>query len=166
MTIPLGRPLPDASRDLPGRRRRKRASPAPVPKDRSAGRPYAILLPVGFAMPLPSPAARCGVRTFLSGPKLAQALLKNLTRPRRVPGQGFPVSSRPEKILQGRYVRAIAINPALGRGHPLFYGCAPGRVVRQANGNCDIVIDRIGYRLRNAHPPEDRRGMSAPHKRA
>jgi len=61
MTIPLGRPLPDASRDLPGRRRRKRASPAPVPKDRSAGRPYAVLLPVGFAMPLPFPAARCAL---------------------------------------------------------------------------------------------------------
>ena len=61
MTIPLGRPSPDASRDLPGRRRRKRASPAPVPKDRSAGRPYAVLLPVGFALPPPLPAARCAL---------------------------------------------------------------------------------------------------------
>ena len=60
MTIPLGRPSPDASRDLPGRRR-KRASPAPVPKDRSAGRPYAVLLPVGFALPPPLPAARCAL---------------------------------------------------------------------------------------------------------
>ncbi len=39
MTIPLGRPLPDASRDLPGRRRRKRAWPAPVPC--GIGRPAA-----------------------------------------------------------------------------------------------------------------------------
>jgi len=39
MTIPLGRPLPDASRDLPGRRRRKRAWPAPIP--RGIGRPAA-----------------------------------------------------------------------------------------------------------------------------
>jgi len=61
MTIPLGRPLPDASRDLPGRRRQKPAWPAPVPKDRPAGRPYAVLLPVGFTMPLPSPAARCAL---------------------------------------------------------------------------------------------------------
>src|SRR6266436_6193222 len=39
MTIPLGRPLPGASRDLPGRRRRKRAWPAPVPC--GIGRPAA-----------------------------------------------------------------------------------------------------------------------------
>jgi len=61
MTIPLGRPLPDASRDLPGRRRRKRALPAPAPKDRSAGRPYAVLLLVGFALPPPLPEARCAL---------------------------------------------------------------------------------------------------------
>ncbi len=61
MAIPLGRPLPDASRDLPGRRRRKRASTAPVPEDRPAGRPYAVLLPVGFTLPPPSPAARCAL---------------------------------------------------------------------------------------------------------
>ena len=61
MAIPLGRPLPDASRDLPGRRRWKRASPAPVPKDRSAGRPYAVLLPVGFTVPLALPSARCAL---------------------------------------------------------------------------------------------------------
>ncbi len=39
MTIPLGRPLPDASRDLPGRQRRKRAWPAPFPC--GIGRPAA-----------------------------------------------------------------------------------------------------------------------------
>ena len=61
MTIPLGRPLPDASRDLPGRRRQKPAWPAPVLKDRPAGRPYAVLLPVGFALPPPLPAARCAL---------------------------------------------------------------------------------------------------------
>ena len=39
MTIPLGRPLPDASRDLPGRRWRKRSLPAPIPC--GIGRPAA-----------------------------------------------------------------------------------------------------------------------------
>src|SRR5262245_9116408 len=61
MTIPLWRPLPGASRDLPGRRARKRAMPAPIREDRSAGRPYSVLLPVGFAVPPPLPAARCAL---------------------------------------------------------------------------------------------------------
>src|ERR1700726_4538376 len=54
MTIPLGRPLPDASRDRPGRQ----GGDAPGPKAR---RPYLVLLPVGFALPLPLPAARCAL---------------------------------------------------------------------------------------------------------
>jgi hypothetical protein len=60
--IHLGRPLPDASRDLPGRRGgnavRRRRSPE---GNRPAGRPYAVLLPVGFALPPPLPAARCAL---------------------------------------------------------------------------------------------------------
>ena len=54
MTIPLGRPLPDASRDRPGRRR---GNP-PGPK---ACRPYLVLLPVGFTLPPPLPAVRCAL---------------------------------------------------------------------------------------------------------
>ncbi len=50
--IPLGRPLPDASRNLPGRLAGKPAG-TEVPR-----RPYSVLLPVGFAMPVPSPAPR------------------------------------------------------------------------------------------------------------
>ena len=56
MAIPLGRPLPGASRDLPGRPARKPACP------RQGGRrPYLVLLPVGFAVPSPSPAPRCAL---------------------------------------------------------------------------------------------------------
>src|SRR6202166_4926254 len=54
MTIPLGRPLPDASRDRPG----CRGGNAPDPKVRH---PYLVLLPVGFALPPPLPAARCAL---------------------------------------------------------------------------------------------------------
>ena len=50
MAIPLGRPLPDASRDRPGRRRGNTAAGCP------ACRPYLVLLPVGFAVPPPLPA--------------------------------------------------------------------------------------------------------------
>src|SRR5689334_20065472 len=55
MTIPLGRPSPSASRDRPGRRRE--SAPGPF----GARRPYLVLLPVGFAMPPPLPAARCAL---------------------------------------------------------------------------------------------------------
>ena len=61
MTIHLGRPLPDASRDRPGRRRGN--SPAGVPPESAtpACRPYLVLLPVGFAVPPPLPGARCAL---------------------------------------------------------------------------------------------------------
>src|SRR5476649_1293232 len=52
MAIPLGRPLPNASRDRPGRRRGNTAAGCP------ACHPYLVLLPVGFALPLPLPVAR------------------------------------------------------------------------------------------------------------
>jgi len=52
MTIHLGRPLLDASRDRPGRRRGNPRAGCP------ACRPYLVLLPVGFAVPLTLPLAR------------------------------------------------------------------------------------------------------------
>ena len=58
MTIPLGRSLPTASRDLPGRRRE--SPPATIREDVS-GRPYSVLLPVGFTMPVPSLGPRCAL---------------------------------------------------------------------------------------------------------
>gem|GEM_PF-2177879 len=56
MTIHLGRPLPDASSNQPGRR----------PGNGCSGRdlrcrPYSVLLPVGFALPRPLPTARCAL---------------------------------------------------------------------------------------------------------
>jgi len=56
MAIHLGRPLPDASRDLPGRRR---GNPPAV--ESPACRPYLVLLPVGFTLPPPLPGARCAL---------------------------------------------------------------------------------------------------------
>src|SRR5580765_2248014 len=52
MASPLGRPLPNASRDRPGRRRGNPRAGCP------ACRPYLVLLPVGFAVPLALPLAR------------------------------------------------------------------------------------------------------------
>jgi len=56
ITIHLGRPLPDASRDLPEERRGK--PPGPVARPTSS---YMVLLPVGFVLPPPSPVARCAL---------------------------------------------------------------------------------------------------------
>jgi len=50
-TIPLGRHLHAGSSNQPGRR----AETKPI------CRPYSVLLPVGFAVPLPLPVARCAL---------------------------------------------------------------------------------------------------------
>ena len=57
--IPLGRRLPGASSNLPGR-------PDPdidpeCPRERVSRRPYSVLLPVGFAMPPTLPPTRCAL---------------------------------------------------------------------------------------------------------
>lgn len=54
MAIHLGRPSPNASRDLPGRRRGNTPGLA-------AYRPYSVLLPVGFTLPPSLPRARCAL---------------------------------------------------------------------------------------------------------
>jgi len=56
MAIPLGHPSPGASRDLPENLMRKgtwAGCPAPFS--------YLVLLPVGFAVPMPLPASRCAL---------------------------------------------------------------------------------------------------------
>ncbi len=67
MIIPLGHPLPDASRDLPGRQ------PENAWQSDPPCRPYLILLPVGFAMPSPLPVTRCALTApfhpYRPGPK-------------------------------------------------------------------------------------------------
>src|SRR5205823_13631858 len=59
MAIHLGRSSPNASRDRPERRRGR---PARQPGFRRAAcRSYLVLLPVGFTLPPPLPAARCAL---------------------------------------------------------------------------------------------------------
>src|SRR5690554_997922 len=54
MAIHLGRPSPNASRDLPGQQREN----APGLETHC---PYSVLLPVGFTVPSPLPATRCAL---------------------------------------------------------------------------------------------------------
>ena len=62
-TIPLGRALRRASRDQPGRRggNASAATGRSGASSHAAGRPYSVLLPVGFALPPPLPGARCAL---------------------------------------------------------------------------------------------------------
>ena len=60
MVIHLGHLLLGASCDPPGRRRGNPPA-VRIPKDSTAGRPYSVLLPVGFALPLLLPATRCAL---------------------------------------------------------------------------------------------------------
>src|SRR5580658_3338492 len=57
--IPLGRPLPNASCDRPERRRK--GPPGTSGSLPNACRSYLVLLPVGFSLPPPLPAARCAL---------------------------------------------------------------------------------------------------------
>src|SRR5438094_6150324 len=59
MAIPLGRPSPNASCDRPERRRE--GPPGTSGSLRDACRSYLVLLPVGFSLPPPLPAARCAL---------------------------------------------------------------------------------------------------------
>ena len=56
MTIPLGRPSPGASRDRPGWQLGSEPGGQCPPRH-----PYLVLLPVGFAVPLPLPGTRCAL---------------------------------------------------------------------------------------------------------
>jgi hypothetical protein len=96
MAIPLGRPLPDASRDLPGRLARKPAFPPQRER-----RPYSVLLPVGFTVPSPLPATRCALTApfhprpraaALAGRLLSVALSLGYHPRRALPGTVFPWS--------------------------------------------------------------------------
>src|SRR5881394_872676 len=57
MAIHLGRSSPNASRDRPERRRERPARQRQI----AACRSYLVLLPVGFSLPPPLPAARCAL---------------------------------------------------------------------------------------------------------
>jgi len=87
MAIPLGRPSPDASRDLPENLARKGAwagCPAPFS--------YLVLLPVGFAVPAPLPEPRCALTAPFHP-------YRGLERPRR----SVLCGTVPKIALAGRY---------------------------------------------------------------
>src|SRR5271170_2981754 len=59
--IPLGRRLPGASSNLPGRQDLDRSRGPPRLHAKGPAPPYSVLLPVGFAVPPALPPARCAL---------------------------------------------------------------------------------------------------------
>ena len=114
MAIPLGRPLPDASRDLPGRLARKPAFPPQQER-----RPYLVLLPVGFTVPSPSPAPRCALTAPFHPDPRARS---------RAPAGGLlsvalSLGSPPPGITRHR----VSVEPGLSSPEPTPAGAARER---------------------------------------
>jgi hypothetical protein len=87
--IPLGRALRRASRDQPGQRSGKCSCAL------RRGRPYSVLLPVGFTLPPLSPGARCALAApFRPCPRAAA---------RRLRGRYDFCGTFPEVALAGGY---------------------------------------------------------------
>ncbi len=138
MAIHLGRPLPDASRDLPGRRREN-----PPAGETPACRPYLVLLPVGFTMPPPLPAARCALTApfhpYPPSPKASEGGLLSVALSLGSPPPGVtrhrvsvePGLSSPEPRLRARERpsdRLAALNLVIG-GHPDKRGTPRSRAI-------------------------------------
>ena len=85
--IPLGRLLPDASSNQPGRQTGDVLTRLPGPC-----RPYSVLLPVGLAMPEPLPALRCALTAPFHPYRVHALAVRSLWR--------FPWG-RPRRTLSG-----------------------------------------------------------------
>jgi len=112
MAIPLGRPLPTASSNQPGRR----PGDGLCLRERRPCRPYSVLLPAGLAVPLTLPPARCALTApFHPYPRPKAWAVCFLWR--------FPWG-RPRRTLSG------AVSPwspdfplPCGSGHPADWRC-------------------------------------------
>ena len=124
MAIHLGRPSPGASRDLPG--------PGAETHPPEGMGPYLILLPVGFALPPPLPAARCALTApFHPYPACPK------TGPGGLLSVALSLGSPPPGVTRHR----VSVEPGLssprglrdpGSGHPaIWYGV---NVVRNRAG--------------------------------
>ena len=143
MAIPLGRSLPSASCDRPERRRE---GPPGIPANGDACRSYLVLLPVGFSLPPPLPAARCAL-TAPFHPCRPPGI------PRRTGGVlsvALSLGSPPPGITRHR----TSVEPGLSSprlaaesGHPAVWQSTFGHRLRGCRGPCAWVP---GSRLRRA----------------
>ena len=116
--IPLGHALLRASSNQPGRLGRNKPARSP------ARRPYSVLLPVGFALPRPLPAARCALTAPFHcsrGRDLRDLLSVALSL---IPPKDFPWIESPDVIRHRRFVEPGLSSP--GRSPPR----SPGRLAK------------------------------------
>jgi hypothetical protein len=118
MAIPLGRSLPSASCDPPERRRG--GPPGISGFVREACRSYSVLLPVGFSLPPPLPAARCALTAPFHPcrPPGAAETDWRCTFCGTVPGVA-PAGCYPAPYLRG--ARTFLPPPKAESGHPTVW---------------------------------------------
>ncbi len=140
--IPLGRRFPAASSNLPGRLIRTRSGKIPR-------RPYSVLLPVGFTVPLPLPErAVRSYRTVSPLPAMSRRSVFCGTFPGVAPAGRYPAP-----FVHG----ARTFLP--GNPHPTLPACGEGRVgePERPSGRltplawgCGAAASRAGRILRRA----------------
>ena len=115
--IHLGCPLPNTSCNLPGRR----------PENRAMCRLYLVLLPAGFTLPLPLPAARCALTA---------------------PFHPYPIKRRfafcgtfPEVASAGRYPAPCF------RGARTFLPCKAGAITRPSDRKPEYADEATASRF-------------------
>ena len=158
MAIHLGRPLPDASRDLPGRRR-ENTHGGHRPKAMPSGRPYSVLLPAGFTMPPPLPGARCALTApFHPCPRRPESRgvggLLSVALSLGLPPPGVTrhrVSVEPGLSSPGAETPKAAIRPSGEAEHSSKWGDRKGAPDRFVNpGSCTPGCARFPWRGRGA----------------
>ena len=160
MAIHLGRPLPNASRDPPGRRR---GNP-PAGRNRPC-HPYLVLLPVGFTVPPPLPATRCALTAPFHPYRRAEApaggLLSvalslgspppavNRHRVSVEPGLSSPGAAKPHRRRPSGRLTAFRVNLREARS----------RAGEPSGTNVSRKIDRR-YRTQSSSSPFNSRAVS------
>src|SRR5215468_4300337 len=154
MAIPLGRSSPSASCDRPERRRE--GSPGTPEMFGSACRSYLVLLPVGFTLPPPLPAARCA----LTAPFHPCRPLPRGQRARRCVSVALSLGSPPPGVTRHRasvepgLSSLRRVNPAKS-GHPTVWLGRFGTVRRTCQ---TVAVKRwLSKRPNIPHEPGTRR---------
>jgi len=119
--IPLDRPSPDGSRDLPGRLSQRRPCPRHTQAARTR-RPYSVLLQAGLAMPSPSPGPRWALtppfHPYPPSPEASEGGLLSVA---------LSLGSPPAGVTR----RLVAVEPGLSSPRTFRReGRPPGRLIR------------------------------------
>ncbi len=139
--IPLERRLPGVSSNPPGRQDSDidPGTPPPLARRRAPRRPYSVLLPVGFAVPLALPQTRCALTAPFHPYRGAPSYLPRFTGEGKGGGRGglfsvaLSLGSPPPDVIRHRMSMEPGLSsPAAFRRLP---GRPSGRLTRQGMGS-------------------------------